>query len=111
MSWPARWRWAVNAGLGRAGFEDVLQIGADVWKGRAHEDLEAMGERLFEEKIGDLVYPETRALVQAHHRPGSRGRALLVGDGVPGRCGGRGYLGIERVLCNRYRKRGRHPHR
>ena len=93
----------LNAGLGRAGFEDVLQIGADAWKGRAHEDLEAMGERLFEEKIGDLVYPETRALVQAHL---DRGHVVVLSSSAteyqvdPAAR----YLGIERVLCNRYRK-------
>ena len=37
---------AVGAGLGRAGFEDLLKVGAEAWRGRATEDLEEMGERL-----------------------------------------------------------------
>src|SRR4029453_19192048 len=35
---------AVGAGLGRgAGFPDLLKLGAEAWRGRAHEDLEEMG--------------------------------------------------------------------
>ena len=82
----------------------MLQIGATAWKGRAHEDLEEMGERLFEEKIADLVYPEARELVRAHH---DRGHAVVLSSSATeyqvepvAR-----YLGVDRVLCNRYGKR------
>ena len=92
---------AVNAGLGRAGFEDLLKIGAGAWKGRAHEDLEEMGERVFEQAIADVVYPEARSLVRAHL---DRGHTVVLSSSATeyqvepvAR-----YLGIDRVLCNRY---------
>ena len=93
----------IRAGVGRAGFDDLLQIGADAWKGRDHADLEAMGERLFEEAIADLVFPEMRALVVAHL---DRGHTVVLSSSATeyqvepvAR-----YLGIDRVLCNRYVK-------
>ena len=94
---------AVSAGVGRAGFEDLLQIGARAWRGRAHADLEAMGERLFTEAIADLVFPEARALVQAHH---DRGHTVVLASSATeyqvepvAR-----FLGVDHVLCNRYTK-------
>jgi putative phosphoserine phosphatase/1-acylglycerol-3-phosphate O-acyltransferase len=60
----------VSAGLGRASFEDALRLGAEAWRGRAQEDLEEMGLRLFEQKIGDRIYPEMRDLVRAHQQQG-----------------------------------------
>ena len=54
---------AVGAGLGRAGFEDLLKIGAEAWQGRATEDLDELGERLFRQKIEPLLYPEMRERV------------------------------------------------
>ena len=95
---------AVNAARGRGGFEDLLKIGAAAWKGRAHADLEAMGERVFEESIADIVYPEARALVMAHRQ---RGHTVVLSSSATeyqaepvAR-----HLGIDHVLCNRYGRR------
>jgi putative phosphoserine phosphatase/1-acylglycerol-3-phosphate O-acyltransferase len=93
---------AVGAGLGRgAGFSDVLKLGAEAWRGRAHEDLDEMGERLFQQKIEPLIYPEMRELVAAHHR---RGHTVVLSSSATSyqvepvaR-----FIGIEHVLCNRY---------
>jgi putative phosphoserine phosphatase/1-acylglycerol-3-phosphate O-acyltransferase len=93
---------AVGAGLGRgAGFADLLKLGAEAWRGRANEDLEEMGERLFQQKIEPLIYPEMRELVSVHHR---RGHTVVLSSSATsyqvepvGR-----FLGIEHVLCNRY---------
>jgi putative phosphoserine phosphatase / 1-acylglycerol-3-phosphate O-acyltransferase len=93
---------AVGAGLGRgAGFADVLKIGAEAWRGRAHEDLEEMGERLFQQKIEPLIYPEMRELVIAHHR---RGHTVVLSSSATSyqvepvaR-----FLGVDHVLCNRF---------
>ena len=95
---------AVGAGVGRAGFEDLLKIGAEAWRGRAHEDLEEMGERLFRQKIEPLLFPETRELVRAHQR---RGHTVVLSSSATSyqvepvaR-----FLGIDRVLCNRFSTR------
>jgi putative phosphoserine phosphatase/1-acylglycerol-3-phosphate O-acyltransferase len=91
----------VGAGLGRANFEDLIKLGAQAWKGRAHEDLEEMGMRLFEQKIADLIYPEVRELVRAHQR---RGHTVVLSSSATSyqvepvaR-----FLGIDDVLCNRF---------
>ena len=93
----------VQAGLGRAGFEDLLGIGAAAWKGRDDADLRTMGERVFERRITDIVYPEARELVLAHR---DRGHTLVLSSSATeyqvdpmAR-----YLGIDHVVCNRYTK-------
>jgi putative phosphoserine phosphatase/1-acylglycerol-3-phosphate O-acyltransferase len=93
---------AVGAGLGRgAGFADLMKLGAEAWRGRAHEDLEEMGERLFQQKIKPLIYPEMRELVIAHHR---RGHTVVLSSSATSyqvepvaR-----FLGVDHVLCNRF---------
>ncbi len=92
---------AVGAGLGRAGFEDLLKVGAEAWRGRATEDLEEMGERLFRQKIEPLLYPEMRELVRSHQQ---RGHTVVLSSSATSyqvepvaR-----FLGIDHVLCNRF---------
>jgi len=92
---------SVGAGLGRAGFEDLLALGAGAWKGRAQEDLDEMGERIFGKRIARLIYPEMRELVRAHQR---RGHVVILSSSATSyqvepvaR-----YLGIDHVLCNRF---------
>jgi putative phosphoserine phosphatase/1-acylglycerol-3-phosphate O-acyltransferase len=92
---------SVGAGLGRAGFEDLFALGAAAWKGRAQEDLDEMGERIFRKKIAGLIFPEMRELVRAHQR---RGHAVILSSSATSyqvepvaR-----YLGIDHVLCNRF---------
>jgi putative phosphoserine phosphatase/1-acylglycerol-3-phosphate O-acyltransferase len=91
----------VSAGLGRSTFEDALRLGAEAWRGRAHEDLEEMGLRLFEQKLADRIYPEMRELVRAHQR---RGHTVALASSAtsyqiePVAT----YLGIDTVVCNRF---------
>jgi len=92
---------SIGAGLGRAGFEDLIALGAAAWKGRAQEDLDEMGERIFRNRIARLIYPEMRELVRAHQR---RGHAVILSASATS------YqvepvarsLGIDHVLCNRF---------
>jgi putative phosphoserine phosphatase / 1-acylglycerol-3-phosphate O-acyltransferase len=92
---------AVGAGLGRAGFEDLLQLGAEAWKGRAHEDLEEMGQRLFQRRIEPLIYPEMRELVRAHQRQGHTVILSSSATSYQVEPVAR-FLGIDHVLCNRF---------
>ncbi len=91
----------VSAGLGRASFEDALKLGAQAWRGRAHEDLEEMGLRLFEQKISDLIYPEMRELVRAHQRHGHTVALTSSATNYQVEPVAR-YLGIDNVICNRF---------
>jgi putative phosphoserine phosphatase/1-acylglycerol-3-phosphate O-acyltransferase len=90
-----------GGGLTPATFEELLAMGARAWRGRAVEDLDEMGLRLFEQRIVDLVYPEMREIVRAHQR---RGHTVALTSSAttfqvePVAA----YLGIDVVLCNRF---------
>ncbi len=82
-------------------FAAMLDLGGAAWRGRAHEDLVEMGLRVFERDIRPMMYPEMRAIVDAHHRRGhtvvlSSAASDYQADPVAR------YLGIENVLCNHY---------
>ncbi|MBR9910841.1 MAG: HAD-IB family hydrolase [Gammaproteobacteria bacterium] len=91
----------INAAMGKADFEDLLQIGADAWAGRNHNELMAMGEILFNKKIINLIYPEMRKIIKAHQQQGhtvvlsSSATAYQVEPIAR-------FLSIEHVLCNRF---------
>ena len=53
-----------------AGVSSLMRIAARSWAGHAEDELEQVGERLFAKRIAGMVYPEVRALVQAHRRRG-----------------------------------------
>jgi len=90
-----------GGGLTTQTFEELLALGARAWKGRAVEDLDEMGLRLFEKKVADVIYPEMRDIVLAHQR---RGHTVVLTSSAttfqvePVAA----YLGIEHVLCNRF---------
>jgi hypothetical protein len=57
-----------------------------------------LGEELFRKQIARLVYPESRALINAHRARGPHGGHHLFGDALPGGPAAAD-LGIENVLC------------
>ena len=60
-----------------------------------------MGERLFRQKIEPLLFPEMQALVEAHQR--RRHTVVLSSSATSYQVEPVArYLGIERVLCNRF---------
>jgi putative phosphoserine phosphatase/1-acylglycerol-3-phosphate O-acyltransferase len=91
-------RVGLQFGMGRADFNDFMKLTAEGWRGRSHGEMEELGERLFVQRISDLVYPEARELVAAHQRKGhtvaltsSATRYQVVSIARE--------LGIEHVLC------------
>jgi putative phosphoserine phosphatase / 1-acylglycerol-3-phosphate O-acyltransferase len=90
-----------GGGLTPETFARTMEVGAQGWCGRAIEDLDEMGERLFRKKIADLMYPEMREIVRAHQ---ARGHTVVLSSSATSfqvepvaR-----YLGIDNVLCNRF---------
>lgn len=71
---PAEFAEAVVAAarfqLGYTGFSGFVTGSAAVLRGRPEVEFEAMGERIFTERLATQIYPESRALVQAHRRKG-----------------------------------------
>ena len=61
---------AVRFQLGQVGFSGFVTGTAGMLRGRTEADFEAIGERIFRERLATEIYPESRALVQAHHRKG-----------------------------------------
>ena len=92
---------AVYAGVGRASFEDALSMGAQAWRGRAHEDLEEMAQRLFLTRISDRIFPEMRELVRAHQAQGHT--VALISSATNYQVEPvADYLGVDAVRCNRF---------
>jgi putative phosphoserine phosphatase/1-acylglycerol-3-phosphate O-acyltransferase len=91
---------ALEYRLGRQQFENIIEGAVHSAKGRLAEDVEEMGDRVFEQSIVDLIYPEMRELVQAHQRRGHTvvlsSSALTMQAAPVAR-----YLGIDHVVCNR----------
>jgi len=92
---------ALEYRLGRGQFENVIEGAVSSAKGRLAEDVEELGERVFEQSVADLIYPEMRELVRAHQRRGHTvvlsSSALTMQAEPVAR-----YLGIKHVVCNRF---------
>jgi putative phosphoserine phosphatase / 1-acylglycerol-3-phosphate O-acyltransferase len=86
---------------GRLDFERLIAEGVKALAGRSSEDLDELGERLFQTTIVDLVYPEMRDLVRAHQ---ARGHTVVLSSSAFTNQvrSVADYLGIEDVLCNRF---------
>ncbi|HLN70066.1 MAG TPA: haloacid dehalogenase-like hydrolase, partial [Streptosporangiaceae bacterium] len=61
---------AVEYKLGQREIEALIEGGAGTARGRPAEDVEEMGERIFQQSVADRIYPEMRDLVRAHQRRG-----------------------------------------
>ena len=92
---------AVDYRLGRGQVENAIESAVRAAQGQLAEDVDEAGERVFQQSIADLIYPEMRELVRAHQRRGHTvvlsSSALTMQAGPVAR-----YLGIEHVLCNRF---------
>jgi putative phosphoserine phosphatase/1-acylglycerol-3-phosphate O-acyltransferase len=92
---------ALEHRLGRADFEQLIDRGASMMKGRSLDDIDELGERLFVQHIVSRIYPEMRELVRAHQARGHTvvlsSSALTVQVEPVAR-----FLGIDNVLSNRF---------
>ncbi|HYB81329.1 MAG TPA: HAD-IB family hydrolase [Mycobacterium sp.] len=92
--------------FGRMEFERLVVRGAGYLRGESLADLEAVGERLFVDRIAARVFPGMRAIVQAHQRRGHTvllcSSALTIHAHPVARS-----LGISHVLCNHFTLDGR----
>ncbi|GAB3291651.1 HAD-IB family hydrolase [Parahaliea aestuarii] len=53
-------------GMGNLGFSAMMAVNAQFMRGIEESVYEEIGERLFREQIGRRIYPESRALIEAH---------------------------------------------
>jgi putative phosphoserine phosphatase/1-acylglycerol-3-phosphate O-acyltransferase len=87
--------------LGGMGFSGLMSTAAQFMRGVREADYVAFGEELYEQQIARKVYPESRALVQAHM---ARGHTVaVISSATPYQVEPVAReLGIEHVICSRY---------
>jgi putative phosphoserine phosphatase/1-acylglycerol-3-phosphate O-acyltransferase len=91
---------AVQFRLGRRAFETLIEGSALTVKGRLAREVDEMGERIFQQSVADLIYPEMREVVRAHQRRGHTvvlSSSALTNQVAPVAR----YLGVEHIVCNR----------
>ncbi|MFK8052131.1 MAG: HAD-IB family hydrolase [Woeseiaceae bacterium] len=86
-------------GLGNLGFSGLLVSGAQLMIDREEADFDKLGTEVFERYLAKVIYPEARALVEAHQARGhtvaivSSATRFQVQDAARA-------LGIEHILCS-----------
>jgi len=82
----------------------LVEVGVGALGGRSTDDVDRMGERLFKKHIAQMVFPEARALIEAHR---ARGHTVVIASSAltfqvePAARD----LGIDDVLCTRMESR------
>ncbi|MDE0886826.1 MAG: HAD-IB family hydrolase [Myxococcota bacterium] len=61
---------ALSFSLGRTGFSGMMSASAAAYRGMAEEALLEIGEEVFAKHLATQIYPESRALVEAHQAMG-----------------------------------------
>ncbi|WP_205873869.1 HAD-IB family hydrolase/lysophospholipid acyltransferase family protein [Mycobacterium camsae] len=92
---------ALNHTLGRIEFEELIGKASMALAGRLLDDLDEIGERLFNQRIESRIYPEMRELVRAHvargHTVVLSSSALTIQVNPVAR-----FLGISNTLTNKF---------
>ena len=91
-----------SGGIDQKAFTELLQLAARSWKGRSQAEMEEMAEGMFQRSIRDSVYPEMKEIVAAHQRQGHTVVLSTSASSFQVEPLAR-HLGIEHVLCNRFR--------
>lgn len=87
--------------LGSTGFSGLMTTAAQFMRGIREADYVAFGEELYEQQIARRVYPESRALVNAHMERGHT--VAIISSATPYQVEPVARdLGIEHVVCSRY---------
>ncbi len=91
---------AVQFRLGRRAFETLIEGSARTIEGRRARDVDEMGDRIFQQSVAGLIYPEMHDLVRAHQRRGHT--VVLSSSALTNQVSPVArYLGIEHIVCNR----------
>jgi putative phosphoserine phosphatase/1-acylglycerol-3-phosphate O-acyltransferase len=68
-------RGALSFALGRTGFSGMMAAATAAYRGMAESVLRETGQEVFEKHLARQIYPEARALVEAHR---ARGHTLAI---------------------------------
>lgn len=87
-------------GIGQLGFSGLMVAAAQVLRGVSEESYARFGEEVFEKYLAREIYPESRALVEAHLEKGHT--VAIVSSATRYQIDSAAAdLGIDRVLCTR----------
>lgn len=91
---------ALSFALGRTGFSGLLSATTAAYRGLSESVLEELGEEIFERHLATAIFPESRALVQAHRDAGHS--VAIVSSATCYQIDPLAReLGIRHVLCTR----------
>lgn len=94
-----------NFGMGNMGFSGMMAINAQFMRGTEEETYNEVGKELYARQIARLVYPESRALVEAHQAKGHT--VAIISSATPYQVEPAATdLGIEHVLCTQLEVEG-----
>ncbi len=86
-------------GLGDSGFSAMMLAASQFLRGIREDSYANFGEELFESHIARLIYPETRALIDAHAAKGHT--VAIISSATPYQVRPTAReLGVEHVLCS-----------
>jgi putative phosphoserine phosphatase/1-acylglycerol-3-phosphate O-acyltransferase len=87
--------------LGTMGFSGLMTAAAQLMRGVREADYIEFGQELYEQQIARKIYPESRALVQAHM---ARGHTVaVISSATPYQVEPMARdLDIEHIICSRY---------
>ncbi|MEP5766650.1 MAG: HAD-IB family hydrolase [Halieaceae bacterium] len=87
-------------GLGNMGFSGMMVVTSQFMRGVTEESYVEFGEELFEKHIAKLIYPESRALINAHLKKGHT--VAIISSATPYQVEPAARkLNIEHVMCTR----------
>jgi len=87
--------------LGTMGFSGLMTSAAQFMRGVRESDYIEFGQELYEQQIARKIYPESRALVQAHMAKGHT--VAVISSATPYQVEPMARdMGIEHVICSRY---------
>ena len=85
-------------GFGNLGFSGMMAVNAQFMRGIEEQTYHEVGEELYSKQIARLIYPESRALVDAHLAKGHT--VAIISSATPYQVEpAAADLGIEHVLC------------
>jgi putative phosphoserine phosphatase/1-acylglycerol-3-phosphate O-acyltransferase len=91
---------ALSFAAGRTGFSGLMSATTAAYRGLAESVLEELGEEVFDKYLATQIYPESRALVQAHRDAGHTVAIVSSATRYQAEPMAR-ELGIAHVLCTR----------
>lgn len=87
-----------NFGLGNLGFSGMMAINAQFMRGIEEQTYQEVGKQLYTKQIARLIYPESRALIEAHQAKGHT--VAIISSATPYQVEpAAADLGIDHVLC------------